>query len=184
YWDKKHVDWLSQDYRGRRVHCAGFFQEPQFYENDREKVRSWLNLIPVQDRSDDIVMHIRLGDYGDREVRSILNPQYYKRALEIERYRRGSPRKLYLVCEYPQDRYIQYLSQYRPILISGSAKDDFHFLRSCGTIISSNSSYAWWAAYLSNARTVYTPRLWMRNCPWLRLQHTKGFTPIEGTFLR
>jgi hypothetical protein len=65
---------------------------------------------------------------------------------------------------------------------SGTAIEDFNFIRQFGTILCSNSSFCWWAAWLSNAKTVYTFQQWLTGSHMVDLAHTKGFTTFPGKY--
>jgi hypothetical protein len=64
-----------------------------------------------------------------------------------------------------------------------NAHDDFHFMRAFGTIVASNSSFAWWAAFLSEAKKIYTFEKWLQNSPLVKLQYAKGMTAVGGKYI-
>ena len=51
------------------------------------------------------------------------------------------------------------LEQYNPIFYDGTPLEHFSFIRRFNRIILSNSTFAWWAAYLSDATEIFAPRI-------------------------
>jgi hypothetical protein len=59
----------------------------------------------------------------------------------------------------PNTMDIYQLTNSTPLSLSSVAYD-FHLMQMCKDFVISNSSYSWWAAYLSGSRTVVYPRKW------------------------
>jgi hypothetical protein len=53
---------------------------------------------------------------------------------------------------------IDTFKKYNPIYINNGEIEDFKFIKSCKKIIMSNSTFCWWAAWLSDATEIYYPR--------------------------
>ena len=68
-------------------------------------------------------------------------------------------RRLYICTDMPQDPYLKYFDKYDPIMAGGSELQDFNLLRSANRIICCNSTFSWWAAWLSDASEIYLPRV-------------------------
>jgi hypothetical protein len=56
--------------------------------------------------------------------------------------------------------YLKYFDKYNPTIVSHDEYSDFEFIRSFDKIISSNSTFSWWAAFLSDASEIYLPPYW------------------------
>jgi hypothetical protein len=108
-----------------------------------------------------VVVHIRRTDYLNYGKRDISLPMdYFKRRLDsindLESYR---------VLFVSDD--IEHVKQYfgmQPNYIYSSNNEitDFQIIKNADISIISNSSFAWWAAYLSEKNnTVYAPKNWM-----------------------
>ena len=74
----------------------------------------------------------------------------------------GSNRELIIVCENSQDLSHQYPILYKRASKIRSSKnlfEDFAILSRSSRLVISNSTFSWWAAFLSNADTV-APKQW------------------------
>lgn len=113
-----------------------------------------------------IAIHCRLGDYlnwsiDDMGGENLTLPEcYYKNALHqisgIENY------KTIIVT----DDLINFKGRFdfisEKIVVSENEIIDFQILQNAHIIISSNSTFSWWAAYLSkNAITIFAPKFWL-----------------------
>jgi len=185
YHDQHDQEWFTKDFRRTRVYCSGFFQHPKYYDGDSLLIKSFFGLPPLVKRpSNEIVMHVRVGDYADRGLRSVMEPAWYGRILKQLRYH-PKTHKLFIVTENPQENYVKKFFHYRPEIVSQSPAEDFHFIRQFDNILCSNSSFAWWAAWLSEATKIFTFSRWIRepHGAILRLAFMKRALPIQGGWL-
>jgi hypothetical protein len=108
-----------------------------------------------------VVVHIRRTDYMNYGKRDISLPMaYFKKRLDaIEDI---SSYKVFFVSddmEHVKD-YFQVKSNY--IFSSNNEITDFQIIKNADVAIISNSSFAWWAAYLcEKPNTVYAPKNWL-----------------------
>jgi hypothetical protein len=162
----------------RPICLQGFFQRSGIYNPYRDETKSFFVLDPVGINYDDIVIHLRLGDYHEEQFRYVISPDWYRSILAMEKFN-----KLFIVVEeHEKNReYLAYFDDLKPVVVSGTAKHDFNFLRSFDRIVCSNSSFAWWAAFLSDARKIYTFSDWL-GIKWPDLAGMKGATPVCGNF--
>jgi len=141
-----------------------FFQNCVYINKNKELVSTFFDLEPVKKNYKDIVLSIRLDDkVHSNDLRNpeswdnaeIIHPDYYKRILDSESFE-----KVYIVVdEIKYDWEKKYMSNfdfYDPIIVSNSPKEDFNFLRSFNKIVTSISTYSYWAAFLSDAEKIYT----------------------------
>ncbi len=187
YWSQHDVDWMSMNFRNTQVKCSGFFQSPMYYDSNINLVKSFFKLPEMEKRPPgEIVMHVRLDDYADPGLKSVINPNWYGKILYSMQFH-NKKNKLYIVTDpkSKNDSYIKSFLSYQPTIISGTAAEDFHFIRQFDTIICSNSSFAWWAAWLSDATKIYTFAKWIRepHGQKIRLPLTLRATPIHGEWL-
>lgn len=146
-----------------RFHFDGFFQNSNFMRLHRRQIKEFLNPQEVVTNYDDIVLHLRLDDFVKSndynnpeswERSEIIHPDYYQKILENETYNR-----VYIVVDKIkygwEQKYLSNFKKYEPVIVSGDARSDFNFLRSFDKIICSNSTFSYWSAFLSNARTIY-----------------------------
>ena len=175
-----------KDLRKKTVMLQGYFQHTDYIYHDEAYIRSIWQPEPVEKRPpSDIVMHLRLGDYFDLGLRSAISPNWHEQVLNMLCY---SPKKhnVYIVVEDANDPFLRNYDCFRPTIISQTAKEDFDFIRSFDTIISSNSSFSWWAAFLSDASRIYTFEPWLRfpEDEHINLAYMRGATPVSGGFCK
>ena len=100
---------------------------------------------------------MRLGDnvtcfYPDRPLTMPID--YYHKVLDSISFDR-----LYL-CSEPEtigSKYIRQFDKYDPIILHGDVLQDFRAIKSFNKIVMSQSTFAWWAAFLSNASEIFVP---------------------------
>lgn len=97
-----------------------------------------------------IAVHIRLTDYCDNQ--NSLEDDYY---LEVIK---DSNKKPIIYTDEPSHHLISEIQKHFDCtIISNSCWSDFAELASYKHICISQSSYSWWAAWLSDAETIYYP---------------------------
>jgi hypothetical protein len=170
----------DHNYGKTKLHLRGYFQQVENYNDYRDEIRKFWKLPDVCKNNDDIVMHLRLSDYWWANNISVIHPAWYRMILRSQKYS-----KLFIVVEphKTNQKYLNYFKDLRPIYVSQPSKDDFNFIRSFDRIICSNSSFCWWAAFLSTARQIWTFLPWM-NHKGINLARVVGAKALQGTFIR
>lgn len=149
--------------RGTRgIILHGFFQRWKYFLPHRDKIREWFTLkndalqnLKVPD--DQWVIHVRHGDYLDGGHN--LPFDYYRKVIK------QIPAGARIVFVGDADK------EFLRVLCALRAKDshigtglpedsisDFAFIRAHKNIVCSNSTFSWWASFLSDAEQVYIPR--------------------------
>jgi hypothetical protein len=144
---------ILADKSKRNIVLTGYFQNYSYYKPHKTVIkRHWLKTNNPFKRTNknDIVVHVRRTDC--MHVGFGLPFSYYEDALETASYRR-----VFICTDDPQSRFLQNFKKYRPIIRHSTALNDFHFIMSFNKIIQSQSSYSWWASFLSKAKEIYTP---------------------------
>jgi hypothetical protein len=142
--------------RPRQIRLNGYFQDLHQLAPYAQCVRSWLKPAAVHTPHHvtpaDVVVNVRWGlDFG--LLGWILPLSYYHNALE----RIGHAGRLY-VCGTGLDRELMAsFARYDPVSFHGTPIEHFTFLQRFSKIVLSNSTFAWWAAYLSAASEIYAP---------------------------
>jgi hypothetical protein len=153
---------LEKNYDLYRYHLQGFWQNAYaYYLPNRETILGYfVEKATKETNKNDIVMHVRLGDYKRFGPRgTVLDPKYYWDCLAKEQYA-----DVYILTDEPHDPYIEQFRRKNFIVRENtSERDDFWFMAGFDRIVCGNSSYSWWAAFLSNATRIYTPSCWIRN---------------------
>jgi len=154
----------------------GYFQIAKWYYDRREHIKSFFNLSNEPVNSEDIVAHIRLGDFrtawGSNRA---IDSSWYLKCLEMEKFRR-----LYILTEN-YDTYLEKFKSLNPIVfINRNWFNDWNFLRGFERAILSNGSYAWTATFLGNAKKTY---VFTRGCNDKRQDLSGGYAiPVDGKF--
>ena len=156
--------WLLDHPLSRRdIYLNGYFQMDDIFL----KYRSWLRSLFTMKNTDllryglrvcdlmraegvateGIVLHIRLDDF--QEAKQVLHPRVYLSELRVC----GGP--LTIVTQKPtkpeEEFYLSMFDSLRPTLISSSVLEDHATLRRAKRLITSNSTFAWTAAFLGDA---------------------------------
>ena len=141
------------------IFLDGFYQRYEYYKDHKEKIKKWLQIDnhDVGQSDKDIIIHMRLGDNVttlDPENPFIMPFAYYEKALQNTTYDR------LFICSDPEtidSKYIKQFEKYNPIILKGDTLTDFRSLKSFKKIIISQSTFSWWAAFLSDADEVFFP---------------------------
>ena len=137
----------------------GWVERYEYYKGHKEKIKKWLQIdnYDVGQSDKDIIIHMRLGDNVttlDPENPFIMPFAYYEKALQNTTYDR------LFICSDPEtidSKYIKQFEKYNPIILKGDTLTDFRSLKSFKKIIISQSTFSWWAAFLSDADEVFFP---------------------------
>jgi hypothetical protein len=138
----------------RRIEMAGYFQHYELIRPYKSDIRSWFQVAPNSlghaVSANDVVIHIRLGDlvvFG-----WAISPSFYSQLLDTLDFG-----QLY-ICGFGLGEEVrQHFARFDPIYVHGEPADDFLFMKSFNRMILSNSGFAWWAAFLSQAQEIYAP---------------------------
>lgn len=123
------------------------------YGDNYEKVRSWYPKKEVTN-FDDLGVHIRLGDF--KQIGCVCPVEAYLNTLKNLKFR-----KLYLISDDSSGPYFEHFKQWDyEIVHHDHYWEDFNFLRSFNNIMFGNSTFGWWASYLSDADKKYVYRPW------------------------
>jgi hypothetical protein len=149
-----------------------YLQDPSYFDKHRLQIRKLYNsgVVPV----DRVAIHIRRGDYVNNPFYADLSrTNYYQEAMK----------------EFPEDMFLVFSDdiEFAKTIIKGGDVEystetdevkDFNLMAGCKGHIIANSSFSWWAAYISPyTKKVIAPKAWYADmiertkCPhnWLRL---------------
>jgi len=105
-------------------------------------------------RSNSVAVHVRRGDYVKFKGGKCLSESYYMEAIQYIKSNRGEDCIYYIFTddvEYCKDIF-KGIKNVKFIAEESSLDDleEFYLMSKCKDIIMANSSFSWWAAYLSN----------------------------------
>ena len=142
---------LLSDPTPRRVELRGMFERYEYYQPFKEQIRGWFEIEPLacghEIGNDDLVVHVRRGDYV--ALGRALDLSIYDQMLEGLRWRR-----LFLVGDQLDALVLRHFRRFEPIVVHNDPVSDFRFLLNFSQIVGSQSTFCWWAAFLSPAHTV------------------------------
>jgi len=142
------------DHSPRRIVLHGYFQRYEYYQPFKETIRKrWLVPgfpVPPQRSLREIVLHVRRGDYVQLGWATPFH--FYRDVLESATYER-----VFIVTDVPEDPFFRRFRRYQPVVFHKDTLEDFAMLLSFKRIVISQSSFAWWAAFLSEAEEVIVP---------------------------
>lgn len=152
-------DWDKSLSHNGGITLRGYFQNYGFYKNYKnfikEEIFKYNNILNQTQEEDSITLHLRLRDYP-----WITPLIFYKSVLDTYNYK-----KIYIVTDEPNHNFVKQLkTNYDSEVISKSPKDDFNFLCNSKNLILSQSTFAWWAGFLSGAKNIYFPSVKDYNC--------------------
>lgn len=164
---------------------CGYFQSEKYFDDD-EEVRRWYRfgneITKVKDRfshidfDDSVSLSLRLGDYENyRDLFPLPSINYYKESLRLI----GDRKHLLVFSDQPDEArlYFDQLDRSGMIFLEGNSDlEDFYLISQCRDNIITNSSFAWWGAWLNEhpEKTVILPT------PWFRPGYGKRITGIQG----
>lgn len=132
-----------------------FYQDPKFFSGCEEDIRLLFgqNIYHV----DMVAIHLRRGDYVNNPFyEDLSSSDYYERAMKL------FPFEKFLVfsddIEYAKTYFVGKQFEFSE---NKNEVDDLNLMAGCKAIIMSNSSFAWWGAYLGDKnKTVIAPKNW------------------------
>lgn len=134
----------------------GFFQHAWIYEQNKSKIKDWFYLddhfLKKEITVDDIVLHIRRGDYKDCKYSNI-RWDYYTNILDKQ-----NKGRVFIVTDEVDEVLKKYFQIYNPIYVSSKVDiEDMKFIKCFNKIVMANSTFSWWSAFLSDAEEIYYP---------------------------
>lgn len=130
-----------------------YLQSPEYFDEFRLEIRQLYGegIEPI----DQVAIHVRRGDYVNNPFYvDLMQTQYYSRAMD----------------EFPNAEFLVFSDDIEwcknQTIFSGcefsegkTEIEDLNLMAGCRGIIMANSSFSWWAAYLSNAKVI-APKAW------------------------
>lgn len=145
---------ILQDNTKRKIIIKGYFQQYDYYRDYKNVIKTnWLLVdkrLNEQIEPDDIVVCIRRGDFRPRHA---LPFSYFDEVMSIADYKR-----VFICTDSPRDRFILYfMKKYQAVIYHKDILSDLAFIMLFKKIVISNSSFYWWASFLSDANEIYFP---------------------------
>lgn len=132
-----------------------YVQNSAYFEEYKDEIKKLFG--EGIEKIDMVGIHVRRGDYVDNPFYvDLMETPYYEDAMAL----------------FPKEKFIVFSDNIewckkqdifnRCEFANGNEIDDLNLLASCKGIIMANSSFSWWAGYLSDAKVV-APLAWYRD---------------------
>lgn len=159
---------------GKDLFCDGYFQSSKYFDFIRNKLI--YELVPIEEHtkqekklieqiedSMSVCLTIRLGDYIDNPIHQVCTIKYYMKAMEQVKELLPSCKFFIFSDEIEKVKNI-FEFEYPVVFDDGKSKDymSLDIMSKCKHFIVSNSSFSWWAQYLSTNKNkiVVSPSKW------------------------
>lgn len=164
----------------KNKYISGFYQSEKFFYPVKEKIKTYFKinvepskankqLIKELKSCNSVCVHIRRGDYvntGWTPYLSVCNEEYYKSAMDVVASKTKDP-IFYVFSNSSED--IQWIKEnyhfkynVRYVDLNNPDYEEIRLMYSCHHFILSNSSFSWWASYLTKSKDkiVVAPGKW------------------------
>jgi len=149
----------------------GYWQSENLFKQYKKEIKSIFKLPKYNIPKNNLIVHVRRGDY-------VNNPNFY--SCDLEWYK-----KVISLCKFEQLHIVsddpnwckKNFAEYSPIIPSLNELDTLGYISSFNNIIISNSTFSWWAAYLSNASNIFCPLIWSPNL-------YRSFNPALDSYIK
>ena len=116
-----------------------------------------LNRESIKICNENVIIHVRGGDFLKIKHLNICDSNYYKKAIEYALRKGFNTFKVISEDQQYGKEIIKEMKKYFidlkiSILKSNSIKNDFNIIRSSNLAILGNSTFSWWASFLSNSK--------------------------------
>jgi len=162
------------------AYYRGYWQKYEYYKDHKDFLRklyefpepSGVNaeLAERMARTNSVGIHVRRGDYLNNPSLNVCDEDYFKRALAL--LREKGEKYTYFV--FSNDK--QWCEQFFSSVLPGEDVSfvdnnqgrmsyfDMYLMANCRSLIISNSTFSWWAAFLNeNAGNVICPKTWTKS---------------------
>ena len=146
---------ILADRSPRRLVLHGYFQQIEYYQPYRDRIRHWLALDPairIPAMKPDLVIHVRRKDYV--AYGWALPFSYYEEAIQRVLPPGGN---IWIATDDHRDPFFWRFKHWKPNFFHGTALENIAFLMNAPRLVLSPSSFSWWAAFLGDCQEVVAP---------------------------
>ena len=166
-----------------KLYHYGYFQDLNFFQIKLLKLHKTLvfkkkfyqtkNYKKIINKTNSVSIHIRGGDYlteKSRKKYSVLNQKYYKKAILFIKKKIKNPFFFIFTNDIDYSNLLikKVLKKERYQIINDASDcHDFFLMSKCKNFIISNSTFSWWASYLSTnkKKIIISPKKWfVKDC--------------------
>ena len=158
----------------------GFFQSDKYFDFIEDTIREDFrfkiepnkkSLLEMKNKiksTNSVCLHIRRGDYTKYKRFQICNEAYYREAMSYISKKVENP-VFYVFSNTHEDivwikQNYTFQKEVEFVDLSNTELEDFYLMKECKHFVISNSTFSWWAAYLSSSKDkiVVAPYPWIR----------------------
>ena len=154
--------------------CDGYFQSEKYFSDVRDEILK--EIVPTVEyneyeqeicnkinKSNSVCVTIRLGDFVNNPVHQVCTKEYYYKAIDYLKNKLDNPH--FFVFSDDMDGVKKMFDFGDNVTYdNGSMRDiiSLDIMKQCKNFIISNSTFSWWAQYLSNyeKKIVVSPQRW------------------------
>ena len=181
------------------TYLKGYWQQEKYFADITDVIRQDFSFPPfgnpetaklaaeISSTSNAVCVHIRRGDYVKKPANfiSVYSPAYYEKALRTLSTKLGSALKLFIFTDDPAWARGNFDTLGYPALIIDFPEHqdkpwhDMHLMSLCEHHVIANSSFSWWAAWLSrgNGITIAPER-------WFAAAKSQNDTPVPARWIK
>jgi hypothetical protein len=169
---KEEEQFACQDFvidGSRNVYLTGYWQNYRYFNHLRnDLIRQFMPvsmdtnikvLIELATMDKPIAMHVRRGDYKNFNGGKCLSMNFYKEAIAYFRQFHSSSAPIWVFTddvEFCRSELFEIDNLYYVAEKANlSDLEEFHLMSHCANFIIANSSFSWWAAYLSTSQNKF-----------------------------
>jgi len=152
----------------------GYFQDAELFNNYEDVVRTFFVVPEVKKNYDDTLVLFRLGDFAHEGYNSeIIDFNWYNKAIEQMPGKKvfvvSSNKSTTINCTKEHElNYLKKINMFESNFIEPlGLKEDFEYIYGYDNIISSNSTWSWWACFLSKSSNIIT----MDKFGWIGIEY-------------
>lgn len=179
FWKGLSAPYINVNKGKKDIYLDGYWQSEKYFVDIRGLVREQFSIREDKIVSEEyaelkekilkeeaVCLHVRLGDFVGSSVHSVCNQEYYLKGVEYIKNKLNNP--VFFVFSDDVDKARKYFKDNGNYVFISEKITDYEsisLMSMCKHFIISNSSFSWWAQYLSDSdnRIVVAPSAWYNN---------------------
>lgn len=169
--EKKYFENLTSNSKNNYV-ITGYWQNENYFNRYEKEIRQTFHIEPIPVDKDKLLIQVRRGDYVNNPRFEYCDANWYFKAISEFQIN-----NLLIISDDP-DWCKRTFRKYNIQIIYGDELKHLRYMVGAKNLIISNSSFAWWGAYLSNSNNVIYPEIWLPRKPeqktgcskWIKLK--------------
>lgn len=150
----------------------GYWQNENYFLKYEEQIRKDFHIDPIISDDNSVTIQVRRGDYVNNPRFEYCTIEWYEKAINYY-----GIKNLNIISDDPYWCNWAF-SKYKPNIIVGNEEEHLRYMIGSKNLIISNSTFAWWGAWLSKSKNVIYPDVWLPCIPeqdtgsnkWIRLK--------------